>query len=120
MQIVLKYFNTGKNRQMKLYTITLIRYSNSNVLSTHLFRFSFRRLMSISFCNTLYPLSLIIPLAEFLSPLIYRISIISRHLYNYLRYRISIINRFSYIVSSLTRYLYKDRESIYIKRNIFS
>ena len=117
---MLKCFNTGKNRKIKLYIITLVRYLFDNVLLTYFSRFSFRRLMSISFCNALYSLSLIITLARFLSPLIYRISSISRRLYNYLRYRISIINRFFNAVSSLTRYSYRDRESIYTKRNVFS
>ena len=75
--------------------------------------------MSISYYSALYLLSLIITSAEFLSPLIYKISTISRRLYNYLRYKISIIKRFSYIVSSLTRYSYRDYKSIYIKRDIF-
>ena len=76
--------------------------------------------MFISLYNALYSLSLIITSTEFLLSLIYRISIISRHLYDYLKYRISIINRFFYIVSSLTRYSYRDLKSMYTKRDIFS
>ena len=112
--------NTGKNRKIKLYTTTLVRYSFDDVLSTHSSKSSFRRLISTSFCNTSYPLFLIIALAEFLSPLIYKISIISRLSYDYLRHRISIISYFSYIVSSLIRHLYKNLKSIYIIRDIFS
>ena len=78
------------------------------------------RLISINYYNALYFLSLIIALAKFLSSLIYRISTISRRLYNYFKYRISIINRFSYIIFSLIKYLYRDRESIYMKRDIIS
>ena len=116
---MLKRFNTSKNRKMKLYTITL-SYSFDDVLSIHPFRSSFMRLISISLYNTSHPLSLIITLAKFLSPLIHRISTISRRLYNYLKHKISIISRFSYIISSLTRYSYKNCKSIYIKRDIFS
>ena len=78
------------------------------------------RLISISYYSALYSLSLVITLAKFLSPLIYKISTISRRLYNYLRYKISIIKRFSYIIFNLTKYLYKDYKSIYMKRDIFS
>ena len=93
-------FNINKNRKMRLYTITLIRYLFDNVLLTYFFRFSFMRLIFISLYNALYFLSLIITLAKFLSSLIYRISTISRRLYNYFKYRISITNRFSYIIFS--------------------
>ena len=93
--------------------------TSDNVLFTYFFRSSFRRLISISLYNALYSLFLIITSTKFLLSLIYRISIISRRLYNYLRYRIIIINRLFYIVSSLIKYSYKDLKSIYIKRDIF-
>ena len=116
----IKSFNTDKNRKMKLYIITLVRYLFDNVLLIYPFRSSFMRLISISLYNTSHLLSLIITLTRFLSPLIYRISIISRRLYDYLKHRISIINYFSCIISSLIRYSYRDYKSIHIKRDIFS
>lgn len=116
-QTVLK---RSKNQKMKLYTALLACYSSdTDVLSTHPSRSSSRRLVSTSFCNASHPLSLIIASAGFLSPLIHRISVISRRSYDCLGHRRSIINRFSCVVSSLTRHSYRDLESIHMVRGIF-
>ena len=109
--------NEAIHKQSRWFATHLM--TSDNVLFTYFFRSSFRRLISISLYNALYSLFLIITSTKFLLSLIYRISIISRRLYNYLRYRIIIINRLFYIVSSLIKYSYKDLKSIYIKRDIF-
>ena len=87
-------------------------------LSTHPSRSSSRRFVSTSFCNASYSLSFVIASAGFLSPLIHRISVISRRSYNCFRHRRSIINLCSWVVPSLTRHSYRDLESIHMVRGI--
>jgi hypothetical protein len=84
----------------------------SSILSTHSSVFRSMIFVSISFVKVWHELIFVIASIEFVSSSIHRIFVISLRSYDWRRHIKSIINRFSDVVSSLTRQSYNDLESV--------
>jgi hypothetical protein len=84
----------------------------SSTLFTHAVVFRSMIFVSISFVKVWHELLLIITSTEFVFSSIHRIFVIFLRSYDWRRHIKSIINRFSDVISSLTRQLYSDLESV--------
>jgi hypothetical protein len=93
-------------------TKLLIPPSLSPVFSTYLVTYSLIIFILIKSFNAWQGFNFIIIFTGLLPLLIYLISAISLFLYNCYRYIRSTISRFSYIVPSLTKQLYRDFKSV--------
>jgi len=84
----------------------------SSPLSTHLVTYSLIVFVLIRSFNAWQGFNFVIVLVGLLFPLIYLISAISLLLYNYYRHIRLTMSRFSYIIPSLTKQLYRDFELV--------
>jgi hypothetical protein len=105
-------------RYYRFYTSTSYRYAPLPALyipyshSTHSSTSNCIVFILIRRLRAFVGFNFIIESAGFDSPLIHLTSAISRYLYTWRRYITSIISRFSCVVPSFIRYLYRDFESI--------
>src|SRR6266702_6880552 len=93
-------------------TKSLIPPSLSLVLSTHSVTYSLTIFVLIRSFNAWQGFNFVMASAGLLPPLIHLISTISFLLYNYCRHIRLTISRFSCVVLSLTKRLYKDFKSV--------
>jgi hypothetical protein len=88
-----------------LIALSFIFFTHAVVVRSMIF-------VSINFVRVWHELIFVIASIEFVSSSIHRIFVISFRSYNWRRHIKSIINRFSDVVSSLTRQSYSDLESV--------